>query len=131
MVKYTVEAITVILNPIQSIPQRPTFRGLWHLVQHLSEWLGKVTHPRHPNKGFSGYMMATAVFALHTTTPWQDPKDVGEYFEIPMLAITETEQKTEERKWKAEKDLRDNFENVRTALHLLFDRIIDQAYHSG
>ena len=48
-----------------------------------------------------------------------------------MLAITETEQKTEERKWKAEKDLRDNFDNVRTALRLLFERIIDQAYHSG
>ena len=131
MVKYTVEAITVILNPIQSIPQRPTFRGLWHLVQHLSECLGKITHPKHPNEGFAGYMMTAAAFALYSTTPWDDPKDVGEYFEIPMLTITETEQKTEERKWKAEKDLRDNFENVRTALRLLFERIIDQAYHSG
>ena len=76
-------------------------------------------------------MMATSAFVLYSTTPWQEPKDVGEYFEIPMLAITETEQKTEERKWKAEKDLRDNFENVCTALRLLFERIIDQAYHSG
>ena len=98
MVKYTVEAITVILNPIQSIPQRLTFRGLWHLVQHLSECLGKITHPKHPNEGFAGYMMAAAAFALYSTTPWDDPKDVGEYLEIPMLDITETEQKTEERK---------------------------------
>ena len=76
-------------------------------------------------------MMTSAAFALYSTTPWSDPKDVGEYFEIPVLAITETEQKAEERKWKSEKDLRDNFENVRTALRLLFERIIDQAYHSG
>ena len=34
---------------------------------------------------------------------------LGEYFEIPAHAITETEQKTEENKWKAEKDLQDNF----------------------
>ena len=93
MVKYTVKAITVILNPIQTVPQRPTFRGLWHLVQHLSECLGKITHPKHPNEGFAGYMMTSAVFALYSTTPWEDPKDVGEYFEIPVLAITETEQK--------------------------------------
>ena len=75
--------------------------------------------------------MTAAAFALYSTTPWDDLKDVGEYFEIPVLAITETEQKTEERKWKAEKDLRDNFENDRTALRLLFERIIDQAYHLG
>ena len=105
MVKYTVEALTEILNPIQSIPQQPTFRGLWHLVQRLSECLGKLTHPKHPNEGFAWYMMAKAAFTLYSTTPWHDPKDVGEYFEIPMLAITETEQKTEERKWRAEKDL--------------------------
>ena len=131
MVKYTVEAITAILAPIQTVPQRPTFRGLWHLVQHLSECLGKISHPKHPNEGFAGYMMTSAAFALYSTTPWAEPKDVGEYFEIPVLAITETEQKTEERKWKAEKDLRDNFETVRTALRLLFERIIAQAYHSG
>ena len=75
--------------------------------------------------------MTAAAFALYSTTLWDDPKDAGEYFEILVLAITKTEQKTEERKWKAEKDLRDNIENVRTALRLLFERIIDQAYHSG
>ena len=131
MVKYTVEAITAILTPIRPVQGRPTFRGLWHLAQQLSECLGKLTHPRHPNEGFAGYMMAIAAFALYTTTPWQDPQDVGEYFEIPAVAITETEQRSKENKWKAEKDLRDNFDNVRTALRLLFERIIDPAYHSG
>ena len=131
MVKYTVEAINAILHTIQPIPGRPTFRGLWHLAQQFSECLGKLSHPRHPNEGFAGYMMAVAAFALYTRTPWRDPDDVGEYFEIPAHAITETEQKTEENKWKAEKDLQDNFENVRTALRLLFERIIDKAYHSG
>ena len=78
-----------------------------------------------------GYMMARATFALYTRTPWRNPPDAGEYFEIPTLAITETEQKTAENRWKANKSLRDNFKNVHTALTLLFERIIDEAYHSG
>ena len=41
------------------------------------------------------------------------------------------EQKTEEHKWKAKKELRETYENVRTALSLLFERIYDEAYHSG
>ena len=75
--------------------------------------------------------MAPAAYALYTRTLWRDPPDVGEYFEIPTIAITDTEQKTAENRWKANKSLRDNFKNVRTALILLFERIIDEAYHSG
>ena len=75
--------------------------------------------------------MAPAAYALYTRTLWRDPPDVGEYFEIPTIAITDTEQKTTENWWKANKSLHDNFKNVRTALILLFERIIDEAYHSG
>jgi hypothetical protein len=131
MVVYTVETVTTILNIIRPIPGRPTFRGLWHLSQTLSECLGKLGHPVHPNFGFAGYMMAPEAFALYSQTGWKDPPDVGEYFQIPSTAITETEQKSEENRWKANKNLRDTFKNIRTALILLFERIIDEAYHSG
>ena len=131
MVKYSVEAINAILKEIQPIPGRPTFQGLWHLAQQFSECLGKLTHPRYPNEGFAGYMMAPAAFTLYTRTPWQDPEECGNYFEIPAHAITETEQKTEENKWNHKKELEDNFNNIRTALRLLFERIIDDTYHSG
>jgi hypothetical protein len=131
MVVYTVETVTTILNIIRPIPGRPTFRGLWHLSQTLSECLGKLGHPVHPNFGFAGYMMAPEAFALYSQTGWRDPPDVGEYFQIPSTAITETEQKSEENRWKANKNLRDTFKNIRTALILLFERIIDEAYHSG
>ena len=131
MAKYTTEAITAILATIHPIAGRPTFRGLWHLSQAIGECLRKITHPHHPNEGFVGYMMLPAAYALYSRTPWLEPSDVGEYFEIPAIAITEMEQKTEENKWKAKKELRETFENVRTALSLLFERIIDQAYHSG
>ena len=131
MVTFTVESITTILNTIVPIQGRPTFRGLWHLSQQISENLGKLGHPEHHNEGFAGYMMAPAAYALYTTKSWRDPPDVGEYFEIPAVAITETEQKTAANRWKAAKALHDNFTNVRTALILFFERIIDDAYHSG
>ena len=50
-------------------------------------------------------MMAPAAYALYTRTLWRDPPDVGEYFEIPTVAITDTEQKTAENRWKANKSL--------------------------
>ena len=49
--------------------------------------------------------MLPAAFALYSRTPRNEPRDVGEYFEIPAIAITEMEQKTEENKWKAKKEL--------------------------
>jgi hypothetical protein len=131
MVTYTVETVTVILNLIRPIQGRPTFRGLWHLSQALSECLGKLGHPIHPEFGFAGYMMTPEAYALYSQTEWRNPPDVGEYFQVPTTAITETEQKSEENRWKANKNLRDNFKNIRTALVLLFERIIDEAYHSG
>ena len=55
--------------------------------------------PDHPDEGYSGYMMNTATYAFYPTTRWQDPDNVGNYFIVPTTAITETDQKPEERKW--------------------------------
>ena len=117
MAKYTTEAITAILATIHPIAGQPTFRGLWHLSQAISECLRKITHPHHPTKNFVGYMMLPAAFTLYSRTTWMEPHNVG--------------QKTEENKWKAKKELREMYENVHTALSLLFERIINEAYHSG
>jgi len=62
--------------------------------------LRKITHPHHPNEGFVGYMMVPAAFALYSQTPSMEPCNIGEYFEIPAITITEMEQKTEENKWE-------------------------------
>ena len=77
MVTYTVESITTILNLIGPIQGRPTFRGLWHLSQALSEYLGKLGHLLyllHPNEGFAGYMMGPAAYVLYTMQLWRDPQ---------------------------------------------------------
>ena len=75
--------------------------------------------------------MPKAAFSMYSTKEWQDPPDMGEYFEIPVMAITETEQKTEERRWRAEKDLHDTFLNVRTAVRDCLERVINPAYHTS
>ena len=116
MVKYTIEAITALLGHVCPIQGQPTFKSLWQLSQELSVSLGKLTHPKHPDKGFTGYIMPAAAFALFSRKTRANPVDVGEYFTIPTVAITKTEIKTEENKWKANKDLRENFDNVRLAL---------------
>ena len=121
MAKYITEAITAILATIKPIPGCLTFRGLWHLVQEISKGLRKIKHPLHPNEDFAGYMMTPVVFKLYSQTPWIEPEDVGTYFE--------TKQKIEENKWRTTKDLQDMYENVHTSLYLIFEHIINKAYH--
>ena len=75
--------------------------------------------------------MLPAAFTLSSRTSWSKPRDVGEHFEILAIAITEMEEKTEENEWKAKKELRETYENVRTILSLSFKQIIDEAYNSG
>ena len=36
-----------------------------------------------------------------------------------------------ESKWKALKDIEDNYENAKTALTQLFEFVIDNVYHTG
>ena len=62
---------------------------------------------------------------------FQPPVLQGDYFTIPSIAITDTEQRVEESKWKALKDSEDNYENIKTALTQPFEHVIDDAYHTG
>ena len=72
-----------------------------------------------------------AAYEFYSTTRWKDPVDVGNYFIVPTTAITNTDQKSEERKWQAGKDLMDTYRNMCTSLRQIFERSIDPAYHSG
>ena len=98
MVTYTIEAIQVFLLRITPIPGRPNFNSLWRLTQDLYNALQKIEHPHYRDEGFAGYIMPKAAFGLYSSQPWMEPPDQGEYFEIPAVAITETEQKTGERR---------------------------------
>ena len=55
----------------------------------------------------------------------------GDYFSIPITDITDTKQRVEESKWKALKDIEDNYENIKTTLTQLFEFVIKDAYHTG
>ena len=74
-------------------------------------------------------MLSSAVYALLSTAAWRYPVNVGKFFVIPDTAITDTEQKTHERMWRARKKLQDNFNNFQMALKTMFKRIINTAYH--
>ena len=66
-------------------------------------------------------MMAVVTFVLLSTTPLTDPEDVREFFVVPMSASTDTQQISEEHRWQASADPRDNIINLKTALKLLFE----------
>ena len=131
MVKYSIDAVEALLRPIHPIHGRPTFGTLYQLCQRITECLRKVDHPQYPDDGFSGYMLDTTAFRLYTNKPWEAPIDVGEFFTVPSSALTEIEQKSARSEWKAQKDLRDTFKNVRTALKEMLERTINEVYHSA
>ena len=131
MLKYSVEAINVILLPIHQVPGRPTFRTLWQLSQEIQECLVKIEHLDHPDEGYAGYMMTQESYVLYSKIRCQNPEEVENYFIVPTTAITDTNQKSEERKWQARKNLLDTYRNMRTALRQLSKRAINHAYHSG
>ena len=65
--------------------------------------LRKIKHPDHPVEGMSGMMMRAAAYTLVYIRPWLVPDLMGEVFHVPRWAVTETDQRTEERKWTAKK----------------------------
>ena len=69
--------------------------------------------------------MAEQAFRLLNTVLWQDPVDVGTFFELPATAITDTYHNYEERQWQALKYFRDNFKNVSTSVLTLLEQVID------
>ena len=117
--------------PLQPIAGRPTFGGLWNFNRNLAECLQQLTHPEHITYGWAGYIMKEQAYALLSTLPWTDPKDVGKFFAVPTDAITDTDQKSREREWTYEKEMRDTLLNIETCLRTLFERCFDKAYHSG
>ena len=105
MVKYTIATLQAMIGaklagPINKIHERPTFSNLWHLRRHLVDGLQKLGKFKFYLGGHDGYILLKEAFALFSNKEWKDPKEVGEYYKIPVTAITETEQKTEENNWK-------------------------------
>ena len=96
MVKYFVEAIKTLLNPIEEVQDWLQFSSLYKLAQKLADKLHKVDHPIYTDNGYSGYMMAIQDFRNFNTVPWQYPVDVGNFFKFPATDITDTDQKSEE-----------------------------------
>jgi hypothetical protein len=131
MVTYTIDAIRQIIGPIEKIQGRPNFSSIWRLRQQLIAGTKKLTHTDHPTHGHSGYIMSKEEYALVSPYRWRDPVDVGKYFVIPVTAITETEQRTEDKIWQVQKSKHDAFVNLVTALTTILEEVFDVAFHSG
>ena len=98
MVTYSVDAIAVLIGEVPKIHGRPDFNSLWGLKQYLINRLKKIENTNHPNNGHSGYLMPANEYALVSLREYDEPANVGEYFEIPSWARTDTAQKSKERK---------------------------------
>ena len=59
-----------------------------------------------------------------------EPADVGECFETPPSSITETEQRTDEKRWELQKEKRNTFENLLMVLTKTFEDVIYPAFHT-
>ncbi len=75
--------------------------------------------------------MSKEEYALVSAFTWQDQRDVGEYFIIPVTAITETEQRTKDKIWQVQKGKRESFVNLVSALTTILEDAFDVAFHSG
>jgi hypothetical protein len=131
MVTYTIDAIRQVIGPIEKIEGRPNFSSIWQLRQQLIAGTKKLKHTNHPTHGYSGYIMSKEKYALVSPYPWMDQADVSEYFVIPVTAITETEQRTEDKIWQVKKSRRESFINLITALITILEDAFDIAFHSG
>ena len=58
-----------------------------------------MSHTDHPDEGYAGYMMTQVAYGLYLTIKWNDTADVGNLFIVCTTAITDTDRKSEERKW--------------------------------
>ena len=84
MVTYSVEAVSAILSPVSAIQGHPSFKGLWDMYKTLVTQLRKIKHPNHPQQGMAGRMMSPKAFSLVSTTPWETPERMREFFVVPM-----------------------------------------------
>ena len=83
------------------------------------------------NDGHSGYILSRETFALYSTKEWMEPADVVECFKIPLSSITETEQRTDEKRWELQKEKRNTFENLLMFLTNTFEDVIDPAFETS
>ena len=101
---------------IEKVQGRPHFSILYKLLQKIYDKLRKVHRPIYPDGGYYGFMMYMQAFFLFNTIPCKYPVNWGTFFKVPATDINDTDQKSEERQWKALNDFRDNFNNVSTAV---------------
>ena len=94
-------------------------------------YLRKVTNTAYPNDGHSGYILSREAFSLYLTKEWQEPADVGKFFEIPPSSITETEQRTKEKRWELQKEKRDTFNYLLMVITKKFEDVINTNFHTG
>ena len=131
MVKYSLEAVSALLAKIPKINGRPTFSSLWLLSQSLTTALRGMEHPDHTDHGWTGYMLTVEEYALVSTTPFVPPTDVGQVYVMPPNAITDRDQQASKAQWDYFKEAHDSFKNIKTALKLMFERVIDASFHTS
>jgi len=100
-------------------------------AQEMERALKRVKMRAQPVEGHAPRMRSSAEQALVCNIPWVPPENVVEFFVCQVTAITETDQRTAEREWKAKSDHHKNDENVELATILLFERVIPVIYHLG
>jgi hypothetical protein len=131
MVKYLTKAVSSALDTFPPHKGRPTQGSLWRLKTHIINCLQKLWHPDHPTEGCVGYIRSVAKQNPVSTIRFCLPILQGNCFKIPATALTDTEQRVAESKWKALKYLEDNYNNIQTSLIQLFNNVINDAYHTG
>ena len=86
--------------------------------------LRKIKHSNHPYQGTARETMSPEVFALVSTTPWEILERMEELFVVLGTAITETDQRTEERMWIAMKTRETNNNNMNMCPVTIFVLVI-------
>ena len=86
--------VTVLIGEVPKIHGRPDSESLWGLNQYLITRLKNIENADHPNNGHSGYPIPANEYALVSLREYEEPADVGEYFEIPAWARSDTAQKS-------------------------------------
>ena len=105
MVKYIISTLHAMVGAkptgsIKNIHERPNFSTLFHLQRQIVDSLRKVGNVKFFLEIHTGYILSKEALPLLLSEEWRDPEEVGEYYEINVTAITETEQQIEENKWK-------------------------------
>jgi hypothetical protein len=88
-------------------------------------------HTDHTDHGWTGYMLTVEEYALVSTTPFVPPTDVGQVYVMPTTAITDRDQQASKAQWDYFKEEHDSFKNIKTALKLMFERVIDASFHTS